>query len=34
MGLLQVLVEAMPEQGQPRLDEFDQQAAYRGLFIT
>lgn len=33
MGLLQVLIEALPEQAQTRLDEFDQRAADRGLFV-
>jgi urocanate hydratase len=33
-GLVAGACRGMPEQGQPRLDEFDQQAAYRGLFIT
>jgi DNA-binding MurR/RpiR family transcriptional regulator len=33
MGLLQVITDALPAQAQARLDEFDQQAADRGLFI-
>jgi DNA-binding MurR/RpiR family transcriptional regulator len=34
MGLLQVFTDALGNQAQARLDEFDQHAAERGLFIT
>jgi DNA-binding MurR/RpiR family transcriptional regulator len=34
MGLLQVLVDAQPADAQRRLDEFDQQAADRGTFLS
>lgn len=34
MGLLQVLVDALPADAQRRLDEFDQQAADRGTFLS
>lgn len=33
MGLLQTFTEALPDHGQPRLDDFDQRAADRNLFI-
>lgn len=33
MGLLQVMTESLPRQAQGRLDEFDQRAADRGLFL-
>ena len=34
MGLLQVLVDVQPADAQRRLDEFDQQAADRGTFLS
>jgi DNA-binding MurR/RpiR family transcriptional regulator len=34
MGLLQTFTDALPDQGQTRLEEFDQRAADRGLFLT
>lgn len=33
MGLLQTFTEALPDQGQAQLEEFDQRAVERGLFI-